>query len=356
MPFASLIGLTRTYCSTPCLVSTIISSPGFIPASRRMLSGITTWYLLETLAVEVDAISVIKWPFGISAAPPGFFELGPAAGRRISALNFNEGVDEVLSGKHHIVGALGPKQRSWVAGLLASGFVIGLLFLSSATAVTSGAPGIPNGTSGSLSMSSSTTTATETVTLMCSASPQTQQVGLPVKFTATASGADFVSFSWNFADNSAYGSGNPVNHTYSRTGTLTVTVTAKTAPGPNQITAGASCPVNIIPKYLNVGVSVIPMTGPSPLVFNVTIKISNGVAPYNIYIALSDWQGQVVSSSNGSINSNSYTTLWRVTPPGMYMLYVKVTDARGATFSTNISFIEVFQPPPNPGPPFAKPL
>src|ERR1022692_2998303 len=43
------------YWSMPCFDITSILSPGFIFASSRSFSGITTWYFFDTFTVSIDA-------------------------------------------------------------------------------------------------------------------------------------------------------------------------------------------------------------------------------------------------------------------------------------------------------------
>ena len=67
IPLVDRSGRTGTYVSTPLFKMATILSPGFIPASERNFSGITTWYFFETLTFSIDNLVVIRHDYRYKA-------------------------------------------------------------------------------------------------------------------------------------------------------------------------------------------------------------------------------------------------------------------------------------------------
>src|SRR2546421_670975 len=98
--------------------------------------------------------------------------------------------------------------------------------------------------------------ATPTASITISAAPLTASftvsanptVGSPVTLTATVSGGTTpYSYTWNFGDGSALGTGNPVQHTYTTKGSKTVSLTVTDA---NAATAPSSQVITVAPITL----------------------------------------------------------------------------------------------------------
>jgi PKD repeat protein len=61
------------------------------------------------------------------------------------------------------------------------------------------------------------------------------QLGEVTTFTATVTGGTNVTFSWDFGDDSAFGNGANVTHTYAAAGEYTVILTASNSFGSEQV-------------------------------------------------------------------------------------------------------------------------
>ncbi len=159
-----------------------------------------------------------------------------------------------------------------------------------------------------------------------SPSPASGPAPLTVSFMATVSGGSPpYGVNWNFGDNTPWGQGMNVTHTYNGAGTYTACGYAY-----DSRNASASQCVNIAVTGGNANLSVTaqarPLSGNTPLSVNFWANATGGVAPYAFSWAFGDG-----GSGTGSPITHTYTAA------GTYAVTVFVTDSQGATAAGHVT-------------------
>ena len=157
-------------------------------------------------------------------------------------------------------------------------------------------------------------------------SPASGPAPLTVSFMATVSGGSPpYGVNWNFGDNTPWGQGMNVTHTYNGAGTYTACGYAY-----DSRNASASQCVSITVTGGNANLSVSaqarPLSGSAPLSVNFWANATGGVAPYVFSWAFGDG-----GSGTGSPITHTYTAA------GTYAVTVIVTDSQGATVAGHIT-------------------
>ncbi len=157
-----------------------------------------------------------------------------------------------------------------------------------------------------------------------SASPT--EVNLPVSFSATASDGTlpYVSFSWNFGDGSALGSGNTVTHAYASAGTFIVTVTVTDSAGKTGTSAAQSVVVNA--KLAVSTITASPNPASTGQTINLIATTSGGVAPVTC-----TWNFGDGATGTGCSTTHVYSTA------GNFTATVTVTDILSVAISEGIA-------------------
>src|SRR3989441_45302 len=151
------------------------------------------------------------------------------------------------------------------------------------------------------------------------------EVNVPVSFSATVTGGTppYVSFSWNFGDGSAQGSGNTPTHAYTAAGTFNVTVTVTDSAGK----AGTSSTQSVVVKA-GLGVSTTTAS-PNPAntaqTVNFIATTSGGIAPVTC-----TWNFGDSASGTGCSTNHAYNTA------GNFTAIVTVKDSLGVAISESI--------------------
>src|SRR5207249_117172 len=141
------------------------------------------------------------------------------------------------------------------------------------------------------------------------------------------------SFTWNFGDGSALGTGNPVQHTYTTKGSKTVSLTVTDA---NAATAPSSQVITVAPITLAVSFTTAPTTGTVGSSVSFTVTASGGTTPYAFSWNFGDGSGnQAGGATNPNTLSHTYNT------KGTFVVKVNVTDsnAKLATASSSIAIV-----------------
>ena len=152
------------------------------------------------------------------------------------------------------------------------------------------------------------------------------EVNLPVSFSATASGGTlpYVSFSWNFGDGSALGSGNTVTHAYASAGTFSVTVTVTDSAGKTGTSAAQSVIVNA--KLAVSTITASPNPASTGQTINFIATTSGGVAP-----VMCTWNFGDGATGTGCSTTHVYSTT------GNFTATVTVTDVLSVAISESIT-------------------
>ncbi len=151
------------------------------------------------------------------------------------------------------------------------------------------------------------------------------EVNVPVSFSATVTGGTppYVSFSWNFGDGSALGSGNTPTHAYTAAGTFSVTVTVTDSAGK----AATSSAQSVVVKA-GLGVSTTTAS-PNPAntaqTVNFIATTSGGIAPVTCAWSFGD-----SASGTGCSTNHAYNTA------GNFTAIVTVKDSLGVAISESI--------------------
>ena len=152
--------------------------------------------------------------------------------------------------------------------------------------------------------------------------PATPSSGQSVTFTASGTGGSSpYSFSWDFGDSSAPGSGSPVQHAYTVTSTTTFHVVL-TATDANSATATATHDVTVTPGIsgITVTVSCGSATAGKPVTCDASATGGTGTFTFS-------WSAPGGSPSTGS--GASFTTTYSV--KGTNSVTATATDSSGAT-------------------------
>jgi len=144
--------------------------------------------------------------------------------------------------------------------------------------------------------------------------PSSPEVGLQITFTGSASGGTApYGFSWAFGDGGS-SSANPTAHSYSSTGSFTVTLTVRDANG-GTATSSQTVPVASAPSVSFNYSPTTPETG-SPVTFTATT--TGGVGPFTMIWFFGDG-----GTSNANPTTHTYAT------SGSFTANVTATDANG---------------------------
>lgn len=178
--------------------------------------------------------------------------------------------------------------------------------------------------------------------VVATADPASGPAPLSVDLRANGSGGfGPYTFSWDFGDGSAGGSGASTTHVYDRFGNYTAVVTLTDYYG---ATATSSVLVTVAPPPLSVSVIAQPSTVTLDAAALLETTILGGVAPYTIV-----WSGLPPGCPSESVENYSC----QPTAAGNYTLTATVTDARGTTASGSapLSVLGPTTPPTTPAPP-----
>ncbi len=152
------------------------------------------------------------------------------------------------------------------------------------------------------------------------------EVNLPVSFSAKASGGTlpYVSFSWNFGDGSAPGSGNTVTHSYASAGTFRVTVTVTDSAGKTGTSTAQSLVLNA--KLAASTITASPNPANTGQTINFIATTSGGVTPL-----ICNWNFGDGATGTGCSTNQIYGTA------GNFTATVTVTDSLGVAIPESIA-------------------
>ena len=166
------------------------------------------------------------------------------------------------------------------------------------------------------------------LTSSLSFTPVEPDIGQQVSFAASASGGTApYAFSWTFGDGQG-GSGTPVTHTFSSSGSYAVTLVVTDA---NRTTSVSSQTITVAPQ-LSVSINASPASPDAGQQVSFVGSGSGGVAPYTF-----SWDFGDSGTGGGSTASHTYQAA------GTYTVSLTLTDANG--YSANLSTNTVVKPP-----------
>jgi len=170
---------------------------------------------------------------------------------------------------------------------------------------------------GGVANSSQTVTVATAPTVSFTYDPVSPETSSPVTFTANLSGGSPLAFNWSFGDGS-FSMTNPASHTYSTSGTFTVTLNATDSDGVNasssQIIIVAAAPALVV-TFTN-----SPASPEAEQAVTFTATETGGVGNVSL-----SWDFGDNSSSTENPTTHTYTT------SGFYPVSVTAIDANGVS-------------------------
>ena len=167
-----------------------------------------------------------------------------------------------------------------------------------------------------------------------SASPTSGTVSLKVQFTDKSTNSP-TAWKWNFGDGTAISTAQNPTHTYSKTGSYTVVLTASNAVGSNSITKSnyiivATKPVATKPVATKpvAAFSASPTSGKATLQVQFTDKSKNSPTSWS-------WNFGDKSTSTAMSPTHKYTTA------GKYTVTLTVKNAAGSSIATKTNYIVI---------------
>jgi len=170
---------------------------------------------------------------------------------------------------------------------------------------------------GGVANSSQTVTVATAPTVSFTYDPVSPETSSPVTFTANLSGGSPLAFNWSFGDGS-FSMTNPASHTYSTSGTFTVTLNATDSDGVNasssQIIIVAAAPALVV-TFTN-----SPASPEAEQAVTFTATETGGVGNVSL-----SWDFGDNSSSTENPTTHTYTT------SGSFLVSVTASDAYGVS-------------------------